>query len=176
MLAEETSSDGIVWTRTGKLKIDKVIDEANDSVCGANSPNKYGKWMEVSGYICEGTTKYKKIAFFQSDTIDGPYTRTNVEDKGDVWETNSTDCGWFEGIDDYETRWEKVGEECRGTSKYAKLQAKYYNEDGTEYIPTNTTKQYKYELIEENSADCGYVDEFYRWILTDNVKCFECNG
>lgn len=176
LLAEETSSDGIVWTRTGKIKIDKVIDEANDSVCGASSPNKYGKWMEVSGYICEGTTKYKKIAFFESDTIDGTYTRTNVEDKGDVWETNSTDCGWFEGIDDYETRWEKVGEECRGTSKYAKLQARYYREDGTEYIPTNTTKQYKYELIEENSADCGYVDEFYRWILTDSVKCFECNG
>lgn len=176
LLAEETSSDGIVWTRTGKIKIDKVIDEANDSVCGASSPNKYGKWMEVSGYICEGTTKYKKIAFFESDTIDGTYIRTNVEDKGDVWETNSKDCGWFEGIDDYETRWEKVGEECRGTAKYAKLQAKYYNEDGTEYIPTNTTKQYKYELIEENSADCGYVDEFYRWILTDSVKCFECNG
>lgn len=176
LIAEETSSDGIVWTRTGKIKIDKVIDDANDSVCGANSPNKYGKWKEVGGYICEGTTKYKKLAFFQSDTIDGTYTRTNVEDKGDVWETNSTDCGWFEGIDDYETRWEKVGEECRGTSKYAKLQAKYYNEDGTEYIPTNTTKQYKYELIEENSKDCGYVDEFYRWILTDTVKCFECNG
>ena len=176
LIAEETSSDGIVWTRTGKIKIDKVIDEANDSICSANPQKKYGKWKEVSGYICEGTTKYKKIAFFQSDTIDGTYTRTNVEDKGDVWETNSTDCGWFEGIDDYETRWEKVGEECRGTSKYAKLQARYYNEDGTEYIPTNTTKQYKYELIEEKSADCGYVDEFYRWILTDTVKCFECNG
>lgn len=175
LLAEETSSDGIVWTRSGKLKIDKVIDEANDTICGANSPNKYGKWMEVSGYICEGTTKYKKIAFFQSNTFDGTYTRTNVENKGDVWETNSKDCGWFEGIDDYETRWEKVGEECRGTAKYAKLQARYYKEDGTEYIPTNTAKQYKYELIEENSADCGYIDEFYRWILTDTVKCFECN-
>lgn len=175
LIAEETSSDGIVWTRTGKIKIDKVIDDANDSVCGANSPNKYGKWKEVGGYICEGTTKYKKIAFFQSDTIDGTYKRTNIVDKGDVWETNSKDCGWFEGIDDYETRWEKVGEECRGTSKYAKLQARYYNEDGTEYIPTNTTKQYKYELIEEKSADCGYVDEFYRWILTDTVKCYESN-
>ena len=174
LLAEETSNDGIVWTRTGKIKIDKVIDEDNDSVCGANSPNKYGKWMEVSGYICEGTTKYKKIAFFQSYTIDGTYTRTNVEDKGDVWETNSKDCGWFEGIDDYETRWVKVGEECRGTSKYAKLQAKYYNEDGTEYIPTNTTKQYKYEEIEKNSKDCGYID-IYMWVLTDNIKCFECN-
>ena len=176
LLAEETSSDGIVWTRTRKIKIDKVIDDANDSVCGANSPNKYGKWMEVIGYICDGTTKYKRIALFQSDTIDGTYKRTNVVDKGDVLETNSKDCGWFEGIDDYETRWEKVGEECRGTAKYAKLQAKYYNEDGTEYIPTNTKKQYKYELIEENSKDCGYVDEFYRWILTDTVKCFECNG
>lgn len=175
LIAEETSSDGIVWTRTGKIKIDKVIDDANESVCGANSPNKYGKWKEVGGYICEGTTKYKKIAFFQSDTIDGTYKRTNIVDKGDVWETNSKDCGWFEGIDDYETRWEKVGEECRGTSKYAKLQARYYKEDGTEYIPTNTKKQYKYELIEEKSKDCGYVDEFYRWILTDTVKCYEFN-
>lgn len=175
LLAEETSSNGIVWTRTGKVKIDKVIDETNDTVCGPNSTTKYGKWMEVSGYICEGTTKYKKIAFFQSITLDGTYTRTNVEDKGDVWETNSKDCGWFNGIDDYETRWEKVGEECRGTSKYAKLQARYYNEDGTEYIPTNTAKQYKYEEIEKNSKDCGYID-IYMWVLTDNIKCFECNG
>lgn len=175
LLAEETSSDGIVWTRSGKLKIDKIIDKKNDSVCGANEKGKYGRWMDVDGYICDGTTKYKKIAFFQSDTIDGTYTRTNVVAKGDVWDTNSKDCGWFEGIDDYETRWEKVGEECRGTSKYAKLQAKYYNEDGTEYIPTNTTKQYKYELIEENSDDCGYINETGRWILTDTVKCFECN-
>lgn len=175
LLAEETSSDGIVWTRTGKLKIDKVIDKTNDTICGANEKGKYGRWMDVDGYICDGTTKYKKIAFFQSNTIDGTYTRTNVEDKGDVWETNSTDCGWFEGIDDYETRLEKVGEECRGTSKYAKLQARYYNEDGTEYIPTNTTKQYKYELIEENSDDCGYINETGRWILTNTVKCFECN-
>ena len=175
LLAEEESNDGIVWTRTGKIKIDKVIDKTNDSVCGANEKGKYGRWMDVDGYICDGTTKYKNIAFFQSDTIDGTYTRTNVVDKGDVLETNSTDCGWFEGIDDYETRWEKVVEECRGTSKYAKLQAKYYNEDGTEYIPTNTTKQYKYELIEENSDDCGYINETGRWILTDTVKCFECN-
>ena len=175
LLAEETSNDGIVWTRTGKLKIDKVIDETNDTVCGPNSTTKYGKWIEVSGYICEGTTKYKKIAFFQSITLDGTYTRTNVEDKGDVIEHNSKDCGWFEGIDDYETRWENVGEECRGTSKYAKLQARYYNEDGTEYIPTNTKKQYRYEEIEKNSKDCGYID-IYMWVLTDNIKCFECNG
>ena len=90
-------------------------------------------------------------------------------------EYNSKDCGWFDGIDDYETRWEKVGDECRGTAKYAKLQARYFSkEDGSEYTPSIT--QYKYELIEEDSADCGYVDEFYRWILTDTVKCFECNG
>ena len=174
LLAEEESNDGIVWTRTGKIKIDKVIDSTNDSVCGHNESGKYGKWMEVDGYICDGTTKYKKIAFFQSDTFDGTYTRTLVEDKGDVLEFKSKDCGWFEGIDDYETRWEKVGKECRGTAKYAKLKARYFNEDGTEYIPT--TNQYRYELIDENSEDCGYIDENSRWILTNTVKCFECDG
>ena len=174
LLAEEESNDGIVWTRTGKIKIDKVIDESNDSVCGANSPNKYGKWMEVDGYLCNYTTKYKKIAFFQSDTIDGTYKRTNIVDKGDVLETNSKDCGWFEGIDDYKEKWKLVGMECRGTTQYRKWQAEYYKEDGTEYIPT--TNQYWYEYWERNSSDCGYVDDFYRWILTDTVKCFECNG
>ena len=176
LLAEETSSDGILWTKSGKVKINKVIDEANDAICGANNQDKYGKWMKVSGYICDGTVKYEKIAFFKSDTIDGTYTRTNVEDKGDVIERNSKDCGWFDGIDDYETRWKKVGEECRGTSKYAKLQARYYKENGTEYIPTNTIKQYRYEEIEKNSKDCGFIDEYYKWVLLDTVKCFECNG
>lgn len=130
--------------------------------------------MEVDGYICDGTVKYKKIAFFQSFAIDGTYTRTNVEDKGDVLETNSKDCGWFEDIDNYIKRWVKVGESCIGTTKCSKLIAKYLREDGTEYKPT--INQYRYDEIEKNSEDCGYIDYNHRWILTDTVKCFECNG
>lgn len=174
LLAEETSSDGILWTRSGKVKVNQVIDEYNDAICGANSTTRYGKWMEVDGYICDGTVKYKKIAFFHSYTIDGTYTRTNVEDKGDVIEYNSKDCGWFDGIVNYEVRWVKVGESCIGTTKCSKLQAKYFREDGTEYKPT--INQYRYDEIEKNSEDCGYIDENHRWILTDTVKCFECNG
>ena len=174
LLAEETSSDGILWTRSGKIKIGNVIEEYNDAICGANSTTRYGKWMEVDGYICDGTVKYKKIAFFQSFAIDGTYTRTNVEGKGDVIEYNSKDCGWFDGIDDYVIRWVKVGESCIGTTKCSKLIAKYLREDGTEYKPT--INQYRYDEIEKNSEDCGYIDENHMWILTDTVKCFECNG
>lgn len=175
LLAEETSSDGILWTKTGKVKIDKVIDASNESVCGASESGKFGKWMQVDGYICDGTTKYRKIAFFMSDTIDGTYIRTLIENKGDAWEFNSEDCGWFNGIDNYEVRWEKVGESCLGTTKCSKLIAKYFSkEDGSEYTPS--TNQYKYEVIKENSEDCGYIDEYHRWILTNIVKCFECNG
>ena len=175
LLAEEISSDGILWTKTGKVKIDKVIDASNESVCGANESGKFGKWMQVDGYICDGTVKYRKIAFFMSDTIDGTYIRTIINNKGDVLEFNSEDCGWFNGIDNYEVRWEKVGEECLGTTKCSKLQAKYFsNEDGSEYTPS--INQYKYEVIKENSEDCGYIDEYHRWILTNKVKCFECNG
>lgn len=174
VLAEEVSNDGIVWTRTGKYKPGDVIEENNDSKCGSNSEGKYGKWQEVDGYICDGTTKFKKMAFFTSNTFDGTYTRTNVENNGDVLEFKSKDCGWFDGIDKYEIRWVKVGEECRGTTKYAKFIAKYFKEDGTEYTPP--TNQYLYEVIEENSEACGYVDEYYKWVLTDTVKCFECNG
>ena len=174
VLAEEVSNDGIVWTRTGKYKPGDVIEENNDSKCGSNSEGKYGKWMEVDGYICDGTTKFKKMAFFTSDTFDGAYTRTSIEKNGDVLEFKSKDCGWFDGIDKYEIRWVKVGEECIGTTKYAKFIAKYFKEDGTEYTPP--TNQYLYEVIEENCEACGYVDEFYKWVLTDTVKCFECNG
>ena len=114
------------------------------------------------------------IAFFQSDTIDGTYTRTNVEKKGSILEVESKDCGWFDGIDNYEVRWEKVGESCIGTTKCSKLVAKYFSkEDGSEYTPS--INQYRYEEIEKNSKYCGYVAQ-YRWILTDTVKCFECNG
>ena len=175
LLAEETSSDGVLWTKTGKVKIDNVIDASNESVCGANESGKFGKWMQVDGYICDGTVKYRKIAFFMSDTIDGTYIRTIIENKGDAWEFNSEDCGWFNGIDNYEVRWEKVGEECLGTTKCSKLIAKYFSkEDGSEYTPS--INQYKYEVIKENSEDCGYIDEYHRWILTNKVKCFECNG
>ena len=175
LLAEETSSDGIVWTKSGKVKINKVIDKANDTVCGANEKGKYGRWLQVDGYICDGTVKYKKIAFFQSDTIDGTYTRTLIEDKGDVLETNSKDCGWFDGIDGYEVRWEKVGESCLGTTKCSKLIAKYFSkEDGSEYTPS--INQYRYEEIEKNSDDCGYINVTGRWVLSNTVKCFDCNG
>lgn len=174
VLAEETSSDGFVWHRSGKIKLGAIISENNDKVCGATPLEKYGKWEQIDGYLCDGTTKYKKMGFFTSSYLNGPYKQTYVVDKGDLLETNSNDCGWFEGIDDYEIRWYGVGTECRGTTKYEKLQAKYFNEDGTEYIPT--TKQYKYDVIEENSVDCGQIVEYYRWVLTDKVKCFECNG
>lgn len=175
LLAEETSSDGIVWARSGKVKINQVIDKANDAICGANEKGKYGRWLQVDGYICDGTTKYKKIAFFQSDTIDGTYTRTLIEDKGDTIEYNSKDCGWFDGIDNYEVRWEKVGESCLGTTKCSKLVAKYFSkEDGSEYIPS--INQYRYEEIEKNSDDCGYINVTGRWTLSNTVKCFECNG
>ena len=173
LLTEEESMNGISWFKTGKVKINNVIDETNDTVCGPNSTTKFGKWMEVDGYICDGTTKYKKIAFFKSITLDGTYTRTNVEGKGNVIEHDSKDCGWFNGIDNYEVRWEKVGESCLGTTKCSKLEAKYFREDGTEYKPS--IKQYRYEEIEKNSKDCGYID-IYMWVLTDNIKCFECNG
>ena len=175
VLAEETSSDGFVWHRSGKIKLGAVISENDDKVCGATPLEKYGKWEQIDGYLCDGTTKYKKIGFFTSSSPNGPYKQTYIVDKGDVLETKSKDCGWFEGIDDYEIRWEEVGTECRGTTKYAKLKAKYYNEDGTEY--NNYPKsQYKYEVIEEYSVDCGHIVEYYRWVLTDDVKCFECNG
>ena len=175
LLAEETSSDGIVWAKSGKVKVNQVIDKANDEICGANEKGKYGRWLQVDGYICDGTVKYKKIAFFQSDTIDGTYTRTLIEDKGDVLETNSKDCGWFDGIDGYEVRWEKVGESCLGTTKCSKLIAKYFSkEDGSEYTPS--INQYRYEEIEKNSDDCGYINVTGRWVLSNTVKCFECNG
>ena len=175
VLAEEISSDGFVWHRSGKIKLGAVISENDDTVCGATPLEKYGKWEQIDGYLCDGTTKYKKMGFFTSSSPNGPYKQTYVVDKGDVLETKSKDCGWFEGIDDYEIRWEEVGTECRGTTKYAKLKAKYYNEDGTEY--NNYPKyQYKYEVIEEYSVDCGHIVEYYRWVLTDDVKCFECNG
>ena len=175
VLAEEISSDGFLWHRSGKIKLGAVISENNDKVCGATPLEKYGKWEQIDGYLCDGTTKYKKIGFFTSSYPNGPYKQTYVVDKGDVLETKSKDCGWFEEIDDYEIRWEEVGTECRGTTKYAKLKAKYYNKDGTEY--NNYPKsQYKYEVIEEYSVDCGHIVEYYRWVLTDDVKCFECNG
>ena len=174
LLAEETSTDGFVWTRTGKYKLGTVIDEANDAICGPNYSTKYGKWFEVDGYICDGTTKYKKIGFFTSFSLNGEYYETNVVDKGDVIEYNSENCGWFEGIDDYRTRWEKVGEECIGTTKCNKLKARYFSkEDGSEY--TQSIDQYKYEEIEKYSEDCGFINEYNRWKLTNIVKCFECN-
>ena len=61
-----------------------------------------------------------------------------------------------------------------GTTKYAKFLAHYYRKDGTEYFPPKD--QRKYEPIQVNSEECGYVVQAYRWVLTDNIKCFECNG
>ena len=174
LLAEETSSDGILWTMSGKVKINKVIDKANDTVCGANEKGKYGRWLQVDGYICDETTKYEKIAFFQSDTINGTYIRTLIEDKGDVLETNSKDCGWFEDIDNYKTIWVEVGEECLGTTKCMKYIAKYFREDGSVY--EHPIDQYWYREIEKNSDDCGYINVTGRWKLSNTVKCFECNG
>lgn len=61
------------------------------------------RWVEVPNeYLCDGHTKTKKLQ--QEKVVNCEWVKQEVYKSGDVIETNSKDCGYFEPIYD----WEKV--------------------------------------------------------------------
>ena len=155
---------GITWEDVTPIQYQKgQLIESNSKDCGyAPQPQYRWKMADTSDYICSGTSKYYKYYYQVSN--DGGQTWQNVSPEqtkiGDVIEANSSDCGYITP----QYRWQKAASTdyvCSGTTKYYK---EYYqvSYDGGKTWANVSPEQTRtsIDIIESDSADCGYIRTF----------------
>ena len=188
------SVDQINWVATNTYKRGDMVIETDSADCGYIIPSTgwtCDKWETADGYICEGTTKYAREQWYVRNCSDcnncgtewiatGVYRRTNT-----VLETNSADCGYIKGSDEWTCeKWEVVQNDyiCEDGTKYTK-ERRYVRdcEDcsdcSTPWVATDAYRRGS-TVIEVNSADCGYIkgsDEWTcdKWETSDGYICEE---
>lgn len=122
----------------------------------------------MSGY-CKYYKQKKQVSYDNGLT----WSDTGDYQKGNLYETNSTDCGYIGVI----TRWVNSGTTCSGYDKY-NLQVKQESYDGGSTWSTVTPVETRQgTLIERNSEDCGYtpIEPIYRWTETSGHVCDTCD-
>ena len=177
-LRKYISEDNVNWYETSIFKRGDLIEE-NSEDCGYIYPisGDCTVWYFDGNTICEAVDKYEYLRKMvrncpdhDCEDCDTEWHTTNVYKRGELLEHNSFDCGYLP-IENYYL-WRNIGTICDGYDKYERLQ-KYVSEDGNRWYETQIFK--KGQLLEENSADCGYVPPqppyIYRWVLTENTIC-----
>ena len=160
----QVSNDGgTTWSNVSpeQTRYGSVISY-NSTDCGYIEPQYRWYTAPNTDYICSGTTKYQK-QYYQVST-DGGQTWSNVTPSqtkiGSVIETSSTDCGYIEPM----YRWQKAVSTdyvCSGTTKHFKEYYQVSYDGGTtwENVSPEQTRT-SIDIIESNSADCGYIRTF----------------
>ena len=116
-------------------------------------------------------TKYQRLILQESnDGVNWVVQEPRQYKKGDAIEGDSTDCGGSGGVTEY--RWTIVFGEyiCINNDKYQKLKKQYLNVDTGEWIDVSPIETKEGELIEKNSSQCGYAEQ---WVDTDEWACKE---
>lgn len=135
------------------------------------------RWITVIGeYLCENNNKYEKQKYQVSHN--GGITWEDVTpiqyQKGQLIESNSTDCGY---APQPQYRWKAAPTSdymCSGTSKYYKEYYQVSYDEGQTWENVSPEQTKIGGLIEANSTDCGYVTPQYRWYTSQDE--YICNG
>lgn len=155
---------GINWEDVMPIQYQKgQLIESDSADCGY-APQPQYRWQkaDTSDYMCNGTSKYYKLYYEVS--YDGGQTwqkATPEQTKiGGLIESNSSDCGYVTP----QYRWLNAPSTdyiCSGTTKHFK---EYYqvSYDGGETWSNVSPEQTRtsIDIIESNSADCGYQKTF----------------
>ena len=163
---------GINWEDVTPIQYQKgQLIESNSKDCGyAPQPQYRWKAASTSDYMCSGTSKYYKLYYQVSN--DGGQTWQNVSPEqtkiGGLIEANSTDCGYITP----QYRWLQAPSTdyvCSGTTKHFKEYYQVSYDDGKtwENVSPEQTRT-SIDVIESNSADCGYVPPAPKFVLTLN--------
>ena len=150
------------------------VIEYNSADCGYIAPQYRWYTAPNTDYLCSGTTKYQKQYYQVS--YNGGSTWQNVSPTqtrtGNVIETNSTDCGYIAP----QYRWQKAASTDYACVNYDKHYKEYYQvsyDGGTTWANVEpTSSRTSSDIIESDSADCGYpqavgmviVNQQYPWI------------
>ena len=113
--------------------------------------------------------KYKRLLLQGSNDGVNWFDVTPFEFKrGDVIEEDSKDCGGYGGVT--QNRWvEILGEYlCINNDKYKKLKKQYLDTATGNWVDVEPLETMQGELIEKNSEQCGYAEQ---WVDTDDWGC-----
>ena len=125
-------------------------------LAGNTSQEAQYRWQPTDEFICDSFNKYVKEV--RQQYVDGTWKNTGESRKGQLVERNSDYCGYAAG-DLY--RWVTLeGYICVGFEKHYK-QKEQKSVDGGETW-TDTGVERVGDLIEINSADCGYYVEEWK--------------
>lgn len=126
------------------------IAEKNSADCGYTT-----RWTEVSDdYTCDSFNKYKKL--IEEAFINNEWKPTGKSKKGNLIESNSSDCGYSHE----DTQWILTEEtECSGSNKVKVEKEQKWNKDTETWEDTGNTRA-STTVVEANSPDCGY-NELY---------------
>ena len=155
---------GIVWEDVTPIQYQKgQLIERNSEDCGyAPEPQHRWKKADTSDYMCNGTSKYYK-EYYEVSYDGGQTWQKAVPEQtkiGGLIEANSPDCGYVTP----QYRWQKAASTdyiCSGTTKYYKEYYQVSNDGGEtwENVSPEQTRT-SIDIIESNSADCGYQKTF----------------
>ena len=176
----QVSNDGgKTWQNVSPEKTRRgSVIEYNSADCGYIAPQYRWHTAPNTDYICSGTTKYQKQYYQVS--YNGGSTWQNVTPYqtkvGSVIETSSTDCGYIEPT----YRWQKAVSTdyvCVGYNKYYKEYYQVSYDRGTTWknVSPEQTRTSS-DVIETNSADCGYPQEVGMVTVNQQTPWIHING
>ena len=161
-------NSGATWQPLNEYRKGELY-EYDSSDCGYSVTYK---WINVAGeYTCSGCTKYQKTQKFVS--YDGGESWTAVSPAeygiGSIIEQGSADCGCGTLY-----RWYTLPTTeyiCSAYTKYNKevYQVSYDSGSTWQNVVPYTTRIG--DVIEYNSADCGYSGVIYKWEVTSGYTC-----
>lgn len=110
------------------------------------------KWVTVSGeFLCDTGNKYSKEKEQVSEDGGMTWTDTGNTRQGSLIKTDSPDCisyRWVEMKNNYI---------CLGNNKHVREKRQYSNDGGKTWTDVSPIETRQGDLIEANSAYCGYV-------------------
>ena len=185
------------WIATDTYRKGETVLEVDSVDCGFEVPSdswECEKWETVDGYICEETTKYNKEERFVRNCSGGcsactsaeTWISTGIYRRGSiVLESNSVDCGYIKGTDEYScSKWEVVdGYFCDNTIKYTREKLYLRDCDDCNNCSTPWIGQDVYRkgstILEVDSDDCGFIigsDDWdcEKWEVVDESEYYFC--
>lgn len=151
-----STANAITWTIT-------VKDCHNNTATVTIIQDKtYENWVDISGFICDGSTSYKRQQRYTGTTSTSINTPTSEFRKGAKIQDDDSRCG------SSQSRW--VTSQyyyCVDGDKWS-FQEEEISYDGENWTPNGVTRLL--EMVESSSSFCNESVE-YKWVLTEKWVC-----